>query len=568
MKHTITIILLLFAFLLGGFTAHSQEEEGIFAKADEATMVIIRDLENIKGVQGFRGRNFRNDPIYKKLIKCGDAAVVPLIDCVENDNRVTNCPIYRGKENVSVYLVAFCALQDILKQPSWWSIKLKGNRKKVAEDLRAYWKKYGKMAPEDRWYHILADDSSDMDSWFDMARNLINLKKRYRKGDDSLIPVIEKLKNRKPSVTELLRKRSRDCLKHNSGSPMLYPSVMVFHLVDWNPKVAKKELRWLHEKFQKYIDKPSFISGDDLSTLVRCYKRRMALKDENSFTQYTQWVDSLKQENLRKFTLNNKLLEPMWRNPKHPTMKKLAEKIFNDPSSTFYQLYDPKIHDYNNSYGLNHLFNSPLICVEGYRKSLLRHLDDQKIVGSVKIEGENRININGENLTNVITPKQKVGTVIPLRSCDFHAWNISKFDGAPFFNPTLPEDKRNKKIEEIKHFLRKYGKHYKVITIEDRGGDLIVLDFPILSRPATKKDVESGKAIFSLYGKKEIRIPRLGFKLPIYCAWTSSERKRIIGRIYQAEEILVDGIWQRYYGFVGENNLRKVPASEVEIFHD
>ena len=37
------------------------------------------------------------------------------------------------------------------------------------------------------------------------------------------------------------------------------------------------------------------------------------------------------------------------------------------------------------------------------------------------------------------------------------------------------------------------------------------------------------------------------------------------GYIWQAEEVLIDGKWQRYYGFVGNHTIAKVPAEEVEF---
>ena len=37
------------------------------------------------------------------------------------------------------------------------------------------------------------------------------------------------------------------------------------------------------------------------------------------------------------------------------------------------------------------------------------------------------------------------------------------------------------------------------------------------------------------------------------------------GLIWQAEEVMVDGHWQRYYGFVGRHIIAKVPADEIEL---
>ena len=42
----------------------------------------------------------------------------------------------------------------------------------------------------------------------------------------------------------------------------------------------------------------------------------------------------------------------------------------------------------------------------------------------------------------------------------------------------------------------------------------------------------------------------------------------ISGKIWQAEEVQVNGKWQRYYGFAGRHQLEEVPASEIVFPHN
>ena len=37
------------------------------------------------------------------------------------------------------------------------------------------------------------------------------------------------------------------------------------------------------------------------------------------------------------------------------------------------------------------------------------------------------------------------------------------------------------------------------------------------------------------------------------------------GLVWQAEEVLEDGRWRRYYGFVGQHVVARVPVEEIEI---
>ena len=40
------------------------------------------------------------------------------------------------------------------------------------------------------------------------------------------------------------------------------------------------------------------------------------------------------------------------------------------------------------------------------------------------------------------------------------------------------------------------------------------------------------------------------------------------GKVFQAEEVLVDGRWERFCGFVGPYHLAKVPATEIKFSSD
>jgi hypothetical protein len=37
------------------------------------------------------------------------------------------------------------------------------------------------------------------------------------------------------------------------------------------------------------------------------------------------------------------------------------------------------------------------------------------------------------------------------------------------------------------------------------------------------------------------------------------------GLIWQAEEVLQEGRWRRFYGFVGNHIIAKVPAEEIQV---
>ena len=107
------------------------------------------------------------------------------------------------------------------------------------------------------------------------------------------------------------------------------------------------------------------------------------------------------------------------------------------------------------------------------------------------------------------------------------------------------------------------------------------IHFPRLDHPATQDDVEQGRAIFSLTGESRVwKMPAF----PMEASWTtlkenpgrglSFDKKEgqttfiaydTKGKVFQAEEVLVDGHWERFFGFVGAYHIAKVPASEIEF---
>jgi len=100
-----------------------------------------------------------------------------------------------------------------------------------------------------------------------------------------------------------------------------------------------------------------------------------------------------------------------------------------------------------------------------------------------------------------------------------------------------------------------------------------------LDHPATKQDVAEGKAVFSFEGLGQARVWRLP-KCPLAAIWpdlkTPSDKTDAKlfddadnGRVCQAEELLVDGYWKRYYGFVSRRGgAAVVPGERIELYLD
>lgn len=118
--------------------------------------------------------DFSSDPTVLALIRCGDAAIPALIDCIEKDSRLTRSVHYwrdyePSRGILSVRDAALYAAESILRESFFRpdstgdDFTLHGNEggKIVAERIRTYWKAYGKMPFPERMMKFLTDDKAD-----------------------------------------------------------------------------------------------------------------------------------------------------------------------------------------------------------------------------------------------------------------------------------------------------------------------------------------------------------------------------------------------------------------------
>jgi hypothetical protein len=194
------------------------------------------------------------------------------------------------------------------------------------------------------------------------------------------------------------------------------------------------------------------------------------------------------------------------------------------------------------------------------------------------------------NTADPLLPKP--GVKVPVRVCDWYAWKVSCLDGAPNFQLYWPESKRDLAIQDQLAFLNRWGDRFRYSELQASlanfpGNDSARMTFAKLDHPATREDVKANVAIFSLQGEGEVRVVPLS-PFPTNAVWknykdypinqTETDEKtgkkttettyQNAGFIWQAEEVLHSGKWERYYGFVGTHIIAKVPAGEIEIVKD
>jgi hypothetical protein len=217
--------------------AKGQKPEGDpskIADRDARIAALIRGFDGIAAQpQFFPGRgNPAGTSVVQAVIKEGDAAVGPLLDCLEHDNRLTRTVVRDDRHRtryVSVGTVgepAFSALVAILGTREFGpdsryfggSIEDRSRRASVAAEIRSYWQKSRGLSLEEKWYRTLTDDDASPDQWLDAAEALsqpADVRGRngsytipYRAGGTAPPARGEPLRGRKdPSVTDLIARR-------------------------------------------------------------------------------------------------------------------------------------------------------------------------------------------------------------------------------------------------------------------------------------------------------------------------------------------------------------------------
>jgi len=574
---------------------------------------LIRDLELVSARQEGQpgGINLAEDPIVQALIQAGDDAVEPLINCLETDTRLTRSvrfgrDFFPSRTILGVHEAAYAALAGILQTDFFSSGStadsltahgLEG-RKEVAAEIRAYWQKYKGHTLQDRWYQTLSDDKAAPAQWLEAAENIVQDSDveverssmfgawtSFSPRQPGVIPPMcgEPLRTKtNPSVSDLLLHRMQDLsvsMNQVYDSNLRAKTQLALILAKWDGRAHYDALRKMTETLKKRIGYPNEGLESEISPIVSVYKARVATGDPVALPEYASWLLTVPRDNLDSAT--SVIFDIMWQHPNDPAMRQAAEKLFVGRDSPWVPLLIKK-----NSFALG-LMNSPLVGMAAFRAELLRGLTDKSSAGSIALGDNSYINVNGDGGWGTSggscfldSSAPAAGTIMPFRACDLYAFEISQLEGAPKYQLYWPLEKRDGTIPILAQFLQRYGNLYQYQPRDSDEHDIFNkarIHFPKLDHPATQDDVDQNRAIFSLSGESRLwHMPTF----PMKASWTTLkddpeqgvqfDGKKVVvynteGRVFQAEETLVNGKWERFFGFVGLHRIAKVPASEIEF---
>ena len=436
----------------------SARQIGLIQSSNQSERIacLIRDLELIAPppVEKLGETNLALDATVAALIQEGDAAVDPLLDCVENDKRLTRFAnfapndTFPGRTIVPVSTAAGIAIQAILHA------KFNGG----APEIRAYWHTYGKLKLEDRWYAILKDDTA-RSRWLEAAGNIIepgNLTTPSHVQSNQKVATLNKPKRMpgeilrsksNPTVSELMARRALE-FSNDNADPYDLPAAcqMGLYVAVWDAPSAGPVVKALSKRCRTAMEDP----GQKLASfLTKLAIARARASDSNAFEDYAEWLPTTTPDQM-KFP---EPLEPLREYPTNSILQSAAEKIFDAPNSKWSGL--------SLSHWPDNLASSEFARVPAIRRYLVRELDRKEVIGSVQWEGGLQYRTStGMGSMNYVLPEGKQpanGAKAQLRSCDWLAVLLSIHGTIPLprYNPFPPDAQRDAALEEIKEFLRK-----------------------------------------------------------------------------------------------------------------
>ena len=434
-------------------------------------------------------------PIIKDLIAEGAAAVEPLIRAFRFEDRLTRSvgfhrDFFRNRHILPADQAAYTALMGILKtrnfappdpnEPGRRPI----SREELANQIQAYWEKNRAIPVVEHWYPTLADDAAGDAAWLEAAGNIIQPENvRTVPGGGAFVvtettpakpgeqPRLrgESLRtNHQPTVAALMARRVESMLKTPEGQrfELLDPCRMTGMLAAWDPVAGMPTLRELTRICRERYARPD--TGHDWTnqnlavSIAGFTLARDKAGDAGAVREYAEWVRTTSPDWLDRNALA--VLEPLYRRPDDPTLAATAAWLFGDPQSPWVPLIGRK--GVRLTYHVAELIASPMVEVPAFRKMLLAALDDRSPAGTAKIgnNGTVSVEIQGGFSTGRTAPKDDPdppaqGTEVPIRMCDFYAWELATLPGAPAFNPCWPEARRNAGLAAIADFLRRKGPH-------------------------------------------------------------------------------------------------------------
>jgi hypothetical protein len=440
----------------------ADHESSAFLKRPQAERIadLVERLEDVRGEKVvIPGKlEYSLDPVCELLTQEGEAAVEPLLDAYEHDQRLTRNvdygrPWYTERGPVPVSVVAKSVLSEILNVP----VFVEGAS---PAELRDWWAKHKNGDRLIRSFELLADDRATPEEWLQSA-DIITLRSDIKRSGamttiapedcspDKPIPKPfgESLRiHQNPSVSELLVKRTAWLALSDTPDTCR----MAFMAYLWDPATVPG----LH--LARNLEA---CRGDGLVTAAR-----MTVGDSHAAAEWAALI----RKRVFKPAFQISELAPLWMFPDDAVMQQTADWFFNQPNSPLAPSVEPDEVD------------SPLLTLRAYRKAVRAALNDDSVAGTATRSQEGMLSIatkiGGMESLEPGTDARQVppGQERPVRVKDLVAWQLSRLKGAPDFQPDWPEADKDGAIPELAGFLETHESELRAFPAKP--GDTVCLN--------------------------------------------------------------------------------------------
>ena len=473
-----------------GAAKYPDKSARIAALVEDLQEVSVRQWGQPGGLEPYSG-----DPIVKALTAEDADAVEPLLRAWEHDGGRLTRSISFGRDfhpGRNLHTVAgpiVATLAGIMKVSPDDLRALVGGA--TPGTVRDYWRKAEGKMPVERWYLTMADDQAGVKAWQQAAKEIVrpNNERNLGNGTIQITPLKpgevaamagEPLRAKaNPSLTELWVKRAAQIRPSDEHVrqhvfDLTYSCEFVAHLARWDRAAAVKEAALHMDLCRRHIVGHWGMAVADGSRFVDFVARfalvRADAGDLAGLEDYCAWLANAKNTpEGEPFHPNHwmgwearegmRLFEPLWRYAQNPSVKTTVSVIFAGPNSFAGPLF--KTSDRNDS-PLAEIVKTPMLRFADVRTYVLAALANHAEMGEAEVRADGYRKVgNGTAKGPPPLPGAAVDQKVKYRTCDFYAWQLSRWEGLPAVELTWPEEKRDAAVAECIRLLKDNGKLFE-----------------------------------------------------------------------------------------------------------
>lgn len=472
-------------------TALWQDQKRRFAEKTAAQPKLDEIATAIQDLENANSRVLGGMVIYiggyspaQKLIALGDQSVEPLLTTLENDTRLTRAlpPSWNGRRStqlIGVNEMALDALQVILKTQFGYGYQLSRPKEKaeIVARIREFWAKYRSIAPAERPYQILRDNSATPAQWLDAAKEIIRPvnhqpwnKTSFLAPQKQNVPFAGEILRLKtaPSVAGLLAQRSDVLALSPEGRDLLIAVNLALSAATWDKTAARPLV-------ERRLNDVAAHKSNAFSQNALLAQLRRAADSAAADATFISWLGQHRDE--RHSDSYERLFSPFWRQSSQPRWQNAAQHIFANPQSLWSHFLHPRAGEGAKGFVSDprDLLQMPLFTVPAFNAVVLKALNDPTVIGQTKVRNskEMAFEITDSWSSSAEIPEAEranlqIGQTFPLRTADLTAYELSinwRDSGAPVFAFHWPLACRDAAIGELKTWLQAQSGNQKLVEI-------------------------------------------------------------------------------------------------------